>query len=45
MAIRSKQQGYSTESQLLYEILKQLDKLTKVIANAVVTTTTTTTTV
>lgn len=43
MSIRSQQQGYSQEAKLLYEILKQLDKLTKVISKAITTTTTTTT--
>lgn len=43
----SKRSNMSNEEKLLYEILKQLDKLTKlmgVVANSVSTTTTTTTT-
>lgn len=43
MAIISKQIGWSQESNLLYEILKQLDKLNKQIGLLNSTTTTTTT--
>lgn len=46
MAIRSKQVGQSAEANLLYEILKAINKLTKVVAagNTSSTTTSTTTT-
>jgi N-acetylmuramoyl-L-alanine amidase len=44
MAIGSKQIGWSTESNLLWEIGKKLERLIKVAGSNVVTTTTTTTT-
>lgn len=43
MAIVSQQIGQSTEAKLLYEILKQLEQLTKVIGSSITTSTTTTT--
>lgn len=45
MAIISKPTGLSTEEKLLYEILRQLDQLTKIMGQVLnnVTTTTTTT--
>ncbi len=42
MAIPSKQIGWSNESNLLYQISKQLDQLIKVTASLTTTTTTTT---
>jgi hypothetical protein len=42
MAIPSKQIGWSNESNLLYQISKQLDQLIKVTAALTTTTTTTT---
>jgi hypothetical protein len=42
MGIPNSQIGWSQESKLLYEILKQLDKLNKVTAACCTTTTTTT---
>lgn len=42
MAIISKQTNQTPEYYILYEILKQLDQLTKVIGNSITTTTTTT---
>lgn len=42
MAIISKPTNLSTEANLLYEILKQLEQLTKVIGSSITTTTTTT---
>lgn len=42
MAIKSKEIGQSAEYYMLYEILKQLDKLTKVIGASITTSTTTT---
>jgi hypothetical protein len=44
MAIPSRQIGWSTKSNLLWQISKQLEYLTKVTANCCPTTTTTTTT-
>ena len=44
MAIPSKQIGWSQESNLLWQISKQLEYLTQVTANCCPTTTTTTTT-
>lgn len=43
MAIRSKPIGQSAEYYILYEILKQLEQLTKVIGSSITTSTTTTT--
>lgn len=42
MPISSKQIGWSNESNLLYQISKQLDQLIKVTASLTTTTTTTT---
>ncbi len=42
MAIPSRQIGWSTESNLLWQISKQLDQLIKVTASLTTTTTTTT---
>jgi hypothetical protein len=44
MAIPSQQIGWSQKSKLLWQISKQLERLTKVTANCVCPTTTTTTT-
>jgi len=44
MSIISKPTGLSTEGNLLYEILKQLDRIAKILADGPVPTTTTTTT-
>lgn len=41
MSIPNKQIGWSNEANLLYEILKKLDQLTKVTASLTTTTTTT----
>ena len=43
MSIPSKQIGWSNESNLLYQISKQLDQLIKVTSQLTTTTTTTTT--
>lgn len=43
MAIPSRQIGWSTTDNLLWEISKQLQYLTQVVANGTTTTTTTTT--
>jgi len=43
MAIPSKQIGWSNESNLLWEISRQLDQLIKVTSNLTTTTTSTTT--
>jgi len=45
MAIPSRQIGWSTKSNLLWEISKQLERLTGVMGRNIVPTTTTTTTV
>jgi hypothetical protein len=46
MAIPSRQIGWGTEENLLWQISKQLEYLTKVVYNSnIITTTTTTTTV
>lgn len=45
MAIPSKQIGWGTEENLLWQISKQLEHLTKVVYNSNIITTTTTTTV
>jgi hypothetical protein len=45
MAIPSQQIGWSQRAKLLWNISKQLEKLTQVAGNVVLTTTTTTTTV
>jgi len=45
MGIPSKQIGWGTQENLLWQISKQLEYLTKVISNPPPTTTTTTTTV
>jgi len=42
MAIPSRQIGWGTEENLLWEISKQLEQLTGVIGNLITTTTTTT---
>ena len=44
MAIPSRQIGWSTKSNLLWQISKQLEKLTQVAGNVVLTTTTSTST-
>lgn len=43
MGIPAKQTGWSTEAQLLYEILKQLDQINKILGGGSTVTTTTTT--
>jgi hypothetical protein len=43
MAIISKQKNQSAEYNILYEILRQLEQLTKVMGSVITTTTTTTT--
>lgn len=42
MAIRNKETGHSAEYDLLYEILKKLDQLVKVIGSSITVTSTTT---
>jgi len=44
MAIPSRQIGWSTKANLLWQISKQLEKLTQVAGNVVLTTTTTSST-
>ena len=43
MGVMAKQTGWSTEAQLLYEILKQLDQINKILGGGSTVTTTTTT--
>lgn len=45
MGIPAKQTGWSTEANLLYEILKQLDLINKTLGSSTPATTTTTTTI
>lgn len=43
MGIPSQQIGWSTEAKLLYELIKQMDRLIKIMGSVYSTTTTTTT--